>query len=292
MNKYFESTSEVLLTSPGVFSSIAQNPAIINCRQVSPYYINCASVWSDDNVDAKNTIADNMEKYIRENVETDRIDKITTTAVKGLCIAIDVATAGRLNLPVVFVRPKGKGYGAQEGKVKPGDYVVGVDDLITEAGTAVVCINTTKENKGKIDKYFVMFDRKQGGTERIRDMEVSPFALAHMCPRFTEMIKKYREGKDVTAEDLNIFRKYAEDPVTWSKNYLLDHPEFVKDHIEKAIDKDLLIDSNAPVLEIFTVETGHPELKDEFKDSIRKWLGGLKVKNDVPEFGYTGFKDI
>jgi orotate phosphoribosyltransferase len=290
-NRYFSDVSEAILTSPGVFRSIAQTPAILKCRQVSPYYLNTHFIWSDKN--GKNITADCMYKMIMDVMGWKKIDRLTTTEAKGLLVATEIGTRSRLDLPVTFVRKAEKGYGGSsgglvEGIINPGEYVLPADDLITEALSAEVCVNAVRSEKGGIiDKYFVVFDRKQGGDGRLGKMGVQVYSPAFMCPEFIEQIKKFRRGKDVSDDDLAVFRGYAEDPVVWSRQYLMDHPEFVENQLRKAV-KDGEIKSNAPVLEIFTEETGHPELMDEFRERICGWLKDAGAKNKVEKFGYDG----
>jgi orotate phosphoribosyltransferase len=288
VDQKFENVSRTILTVPGLFKSISENPAIISCREVSPYYIDNRKIQSYPN--QRNVVAKEMMDLVYNviidsssdpDAEFDSIvNKLTTTESAG--ISICTLVGDRLSVGTTYVKKKAKGYGLKrkiEGDIEEGEYVVGVDDLVTKGTNAETAINAVRGKGAKIDKYFVIFDRKQGATEFLDKLNVELYSLSHMSPQFMEIAL---EMGVIEENEMKVFGEYAKDPTKWSRNFLRENPDFLRQEITKAVENGV-IKSKAP-LEVLTV--GHPELKERFEPEVKEWLTQLKVKEPVPEFGY------
>jgi len=278
MNNGFEEVSEVILTTPKCFRSISSNPAILACREISPYYIDLRVIYSLP--EKRNIIiywmVDSIDRYVEKG-----IDKLTTTETAGIPICSFVGDD--LNIGTSYVKKKTKAYGLGkqiEGIIEKGEYVVGVDDLVTKGTTAEKAIKAVKEIGAEIDKYFVIFDRKQGGKELLKRYNVELYSLAEMCSQFIDIALK--KGL-ITKNEYELFKKYSENPTEWSRNFIRENPNYLKEKIKEVV-KDGKITSMAP-LEVLT--TGHPELKKEFEHEVRNWLDEFGVKHEVLEFKYV-----
>ena len=74
-----------------------------------------------------------------------------------------------LDLPMLYVRKKAKGYGMAskvEGRLEPGWRVLLVEDLVTDGGSKLGFVDALRAGSAAVDDALVLFDRQQGG-ERV-----------------------------------------------------------------------------------------------------------------------------
>jgi orotate phosphoribosyltransferase len=266
----FESTAMVVYTTPGVFGTF-EKPIILKSRRLSPYYIQNRLIPSHP--DKQDTILSNFEEALNGAGLPDGY-KITTTEAAGILFASPLGDVKRLGRPVSFVKKKKKGYGLPsmvEGDVQAGDYVVAVDDLVTTALSGMHLVNVIRSRDAKIEKYWVIFDRNEGGKEGLAKEGVELYPLVWMGDRFVEF------GKGIDAlneEEVVLLGDYVKGPLDWSRNYIQMHPEFIKEKVVASIRDKKIIDNT--VFEIFT--DAHPELYDEFFPKIKAWCEAEGVK--------------
>ncbi len=283
MIKINEKVAKVILTTPGVFRSIASDPAILVGRKISPYYIDNRKIYSFP--EQRITVVDAMVDLVTENdvLPEKPIKKITTMETAG--IPISALVGHEMNIGTTYVKKKAKAYGLGrkiEGVIEKGEYIIGVDDLATEGGSAEIAVNAVRQAGGEIDKYLVIFDRKQGATERLAKLNVELQSLAQMSPEF---INIGLEIEAIDAEEGDLFGKYSENPNEWSRNYIRENPDFLKNKLAGVIKLGHVTDM-AP-LEVLT--KGHPELKEEFEPKVREWLAELEVRQHVKDFNYSPY---
>ena len=272
--------AKAILTTPGVFKSISSSPAILVCREVSPYYIDNRKIYSFP--EKRDTVVLGMANLVAENVKGP-IDKLTTTETAGIPICAIVGHKTKIG--TTYVKKKAKAYGLGrkiEGVIEEGEYVVGVDDLATKGTTAELAVNAVRDIGAEIDEYFVIFDRNQGARERLDKLNVNLHSLAEMCPGF---IRMGLEIGTIKEEEGELFRKYSENPTRWSREFIRENPGFLKEKLAGVVKLGHITDM-AP-LEVLT--KGHPELKNEFGPKIREWLTELEIRHHVKEFDYSPY---
>jgi orotate phosphoribosyltransferase len=84
--------------------------------------------------------------------------------------------AGRL-LEGFFVRKKTKDHGSQqriEGKLKSGDRVLILDDVLTTGESCIQAIEAVEEAGGKVERVVCIVDRLQGAAERLAKYDFRP----------------------------------------------------------------------------------------------------------------------
>lgn len=227
----------------------------------------------------RDSVIYHMRDLILEKVKRD-IDKLTTTATAGIPICSFVGN--ELGIGTTYVKKKAKPYGLEkkiEGQIEKGEYVISVDDLATTGSTAETCVKVVRSLGAEIDKYFVIFDRKQGASEKLADLNVELYSLAWMSREFIDM---GLEKNKITRGEYQLFSEYSENPTEWSRNLVAENPEYLRKKLEGVVEEGKIKDT-AP-LEVLT--KAHPELKDEFEPKVRKWLVELGVEHEVPEFDY------
>lgn len=272
----FESTAGVVYTAPKVFGTFKE-PIILVSRRLSPYYINNRRIPSYP--EKQDVIISNFVTALGE-ADLPEGYKITTTEAAGILFASPVGD--RLKRPVSYVKKKAKGHGLGnliEGDVGKGNYIVGVDDLVTTAISAMRTVNAVREVKAIIEKYFAIFDRNEGGREDLAENGVELVPLVWMGDRFVEFGK---EEKYLNSKQVALLGAYVPDPLAWSRNYLQEHPEYVKKKLQASVSEGKL--KETAILEV--LRDTHPELKEGFKTRLLDWADELGVKHDVDVFLY------
>ena len=272
-----ERVAQAIFETPGCFRSIAQIPAIMVCRELTPYYIDVRSSYSFPK--QRDVIAEESVYTVSNNIN-EKIDKFVTTESAGIPICSIIAD--RMGIGMCWVKKEAKGYGLGkqiEGVLEKGEHAVGEDDLATEATTAVKAIKQVRNAEAIIKDYFVVHDRNQGATKALGDLNVRLHWLSQTTPRFMEM---GFENERITEQDYPILIQYSKSPKEWSRNFVRENPAYLRDKLANVVKEGKVTDM-AP-LEVLTV--AHPDLKDEFEPNVQKWLAELGVKHDVPEFDY------
>lgn len=91
--------------------------------------------------------------------------------------------AERLGKPFVYVRkqPKGYGTGSQvEGQLPPGKRVLLYEDLVTDGKSKLAFIEGIRRAECEVRDCVVVFDRQQGGAERLQQAGVALHSLSDL----------------------------------------------------------------------------------------------------------------
>jgi orotate phosphoribosyltransferase len=81
------------------------------------------------------------------------------------------------NVEGFFVRKQAKGHGSQsrlEGKLKPGDNVVVIDDVLTTGGSVLQAIDVVESMGAKVARVVCICDRLQGAREALAKYDFRP----------------------------------------------------------------------------------------------------------------------
>jgi len=131
---------------------------------VSPYYIDLRAVPSYPGLFDLMTDA-----YVSTLSELKiPFDRIAGIATAGIPLAALVAY--KLRKPFLYVRKGERAHGTQrlvEGKVKPGDTVLLLDDVVTTGGNLLRGIRALRERGAKVAHALVLVDREQGAKENL-----------------------------------------------------------------------------------------------------------------------------
>jgi orotate phosphoribosyltransferase len=113
--------------------------------------------------DILKSLGEEFAKYI-----TDDITLIAGAELGGVALA--AATAMQTSKNWVIVRQSRKNHGTSkliEGKLKPGDVVLLVEDIATTGGQVLEAAKVITEAGAKVKKIVAVIDRKQGAAENI-----------------------------------------------------------------------------------------------------------------------------
>jgi len=165
--------------------------------------------------EVRGMIADRLAERIRLL----EVDVVAGTATAGIPHAAFVAE--RLSLPMVYVRGSAKKHGKGnqiEGKIKPGDKVVVIEDLLSTGSSALDAVSALQAVGAVVISIEAIFS--YGMTrlfENLKEAEVEANALL----TFDELIAEALAEGDLTEEQYRSLGEWAEDPAAWSERYVL-----------------------------------------------------------------------
>jgi uridine monophosphate synthetase len=112
-------------------------------------------------------------------------DRLAAVPYAGLPIATAIAL--RLGQPLIYPRKEAKEYGTGatvEGGFHPGETVVLIDDLVTNAGSKVEAVDTLTAVGLKVRDVVVLIDREAGGQKALAEVGLE----LHSVFTFSELI--------------------------------------------------------------------------------------------------------
>jgi orotate phosphoribosyltransferase len=177
--------TRAIAETPGVLN-VYERPIQLSSGRLSNIYIDCRALYSDPS--ARALIARLMVGLVSRRAGREGVE-VATTATAGIPIASLVAD--RIGAGLVYVRMEKKGYGQEkrvEGVVKPGATYVGVDDVATTGRSALECVRAVREAGGRIEKYFVIVDRREGAAELLAGEGVALHSLARLDEEFARLV--------------------------------------------------------------------------------------------------------
>ncbi len=142
------------------------------------------------------------------------VDVIAGTATAGIPHAALIAD--RLNLPMVYVRskPKAHGTGSQiEGRIRPGDKVVIIEDLISTGGSALNAMNALLESGAEVLGCAAIFTYElQKGKEALSEAGLNVQTITD----FSTLVNVAVNDRRITDDSIVHLKEWCKDPVAWS----------------------------------------------------------------------------
>jgi orotate phosphoribosyltransferase len=112
-----------------------------------------------------------------------------------------------LRIPLVSPRRDEKSHGLSQtidGLFHPGQVVILLDDLITQADSKVETIHVLEHAGLKVRDVAVLVDREQGGVAKLADAGYS----CHVAVRLTELLEYYRESGLISGDEYAVTMSY------------------------------------------------------------------------------------
>lgn len=183
-------------------------PFKLTSGNFSPIYLNCRQLISST------SFADLFACAARLICETQnvRFDILAGGETAGIPFAAFLARG--FGKPMVYVRKGAKGHGVAslvEGRVQPGERVLLVEDLITDAGSKLHFINSITAAGGTVVDVLVLFDRQQGGGAALKDQGIQLHAVTDM----EIALRVGREAGAISGSALAGVQKYLASPKAW-----------------------------------------------------------------------------
>jgi len=160
-----------------------------------------------------------IRTYIRQQLSTliqeefGSVSVIAGVATAG--IPQGVLVAQDLGLPFIYVRAKAKEHGTGnliEGEFTPGQRVVVVEDLISTGKSSLQAVKALREAGCEVAGLVGIFNYGfDAADENFKNAKCRFLTLSN----YTALIEYAAEHNFVSAEDLNILRKWRENPEAW-----------------------------------------------------------------------------
>jgi orotate phosphoribosyltransferase len=150
-----EITSRILLETKAVLFNPDQ-PFTFTSGRVSPVYVDCRRLISFPK--ARATLMNLASALIKREIPAGSLDAIAGGETAGIPFAAWISE--RLDLPMLYVRKKPKGFGRNaqiEGEMADGARVLLVEDLASEGTSKLNFIHAIRSAGGKIGHTFVIF---------------------------------------------------------------------------------------------------------------------------------------
>jgi orotate phosphoribosyltransferase len=182
----------------------------------SPVYVDCRKIISFPK--ERGRLMDLGVALIDREIGRANLDAIAGGETAGIPFAAWLAE--RLDLPMLYVRKKPKGFGRMaqiEGDMPEGWRVLLVEDLATDAGSKLAFVKALREAGAKVADTFVIFHYGifPASTESLKAIGVRLHALA----TWRDALAEARRGKLFDARALDQVEGFLDDPDGWQAKH-------------------------------------------------------------------------
>ncbi|MDF7639135.1 orotate phosphoribosyltransferase [Lactobacillus sp. ESL0791] len=165
--------------------------------------------------DLRDWIASDLAKLIKEKFP--KVSIIGGVATAGIPHAAWVAA--KLQLPMIYVRPKPKDHGKGrqiEGRFNKQDQIVLIDDLITTGGSVLNAVQATKNEGGNVIGVSSIFTYYLPDAKNNFAKANVPFAPLLSYP---ELLAKEKELNYISSNQYEALKTWHQDPWAWGKKF-------------------------------------------------------------------------
>ncbi len=163
----------------------------------------------------RTNIIDLMTKVVKD---FEFFDTVAGVATAG--IPVGTLLADRLKLPFAYVRSKPKEHGRQnliEGNIQNNAKVLVVEDLISTGMSSLQAVEAVRQIPAQVVGTIAIF--QYGLTKATKAFEVAKCPFITLTD-FTTIIQVAADKKLIEPHHLDVLRKWSEDPVSWSENFI------------------------------------------------------------------------
>ena len=191
---------------------MTDKPFIFTSGWASPVYTDCRRLISFPRV--RRTLMDFGASVVMREAGFEQFDAVAGGETAGIPFAAWMAD--KLDLPMLYVRKKAKGFGRNaqiEGDIREGQRILLVEDLTTDGRSKVNFCNALREAGAKVDHVFVCFFYDIYRTaEKSSAISASDALARHLVGRAAG-----RQGlEQFEPAMLDEVEKFMHDPAGWS----------------------------------------------------------------------------
>ena|SRR3989338_1967436 len=200
VKKFKESIERVLWDVKAVQIS-AERKFTLASGKLSPIYIDCRKLISYPN--AMDLIAARAKELMDKSIG--KVDVLAGGETAGIPFAAWIAA--KLGMKMIYVRKGAKEYGTGkqiEGEFERGSKVLLVEDLITDGGSKISFIDGIRNSGGRINDCLVVFDREEGGAEKLNGVGVKLRALTTL----SKTLEFGLRNKYITQKEFEVVKNY------------------------------------------------------------------------------------
>lgn len=203
-------TSQVIWETHGAFLVDNKDPKILKNKTKSPIYIDGAAVFTSP------AFMNLISSFVQIELEMvlGKVDVIVGGETRGIpfasWIAKDLAIGTGIARKVIKDYGTGKGV---DGGILQGDIVVVLEDLVNDGGSKGPFITNIRNAGAEVAAVIVVFDRKQGGEQYLREeFGVELISLTNIDIHLEVGLK---DGY-ISEEEYNSIKDYLADPKKWN----------------------------------------------------------------------------
>lgn len=212
MSDIAKQSAQILLDTKSVLFN-SREPFTFTSGRISPVYVDCRRLISFPK--ERGTLMDFGAQILKK--ECPDLDYCAGGETAGIPYAAFMSE--RLNLPMLYVRKKPKGFGRMaqiEGVMdESGKKVVLIEDLQTDGGSKKVFIDALREAGAIVEHSFVVFHYGifQASEDNMKAMGVKLHALT----TWWDVLAVAREKKYFDEETLNSVESFLKAPDVWAE---------------------------------------------------------------------------
>jgi len=217
-----ESQSEIARQTVKMFFEVgaihlnAATPFIFTSGWASPVYVDCRKLISYPRV--RSAITSLAVSTIFRNIGHESIDCVVGGETAGIPYAAWVSE--RLELPMLYVRKKPKGFGRNvpiEGNIVPGQRTLLVEDLATDGASKVQFANSIRAAGLELKHCFVVFyyDIFPGSKKILAELSLS----LHYLATWWDVLAFVKETKTYDTATIGEIERYLHEPALWSAEH-------------------------------------------------------------------------
>jgi len=192
-----------------------EEPFTFTSGRLSPVYVDCRKIIAF--VNARRRLMELGRELLTQRVGAEAFDMVAGGETAGIPFAAWMADA--LDLPMLYIRKKPKGFGRDariEGELRDGARVLLVEDLATDGGSKLSFVDAIREAGMQVAHCFVVFHYgvfPQG----IANLKAQGVDLHGLCTWWDVLDAAPDHG--LTEEQLNEVRSFLADPEDWDARH-------------------------------------------------------------------------
>jgi orotate phosphoribosyltransferase len=190
-----------------------EEPFTFTSGRKSPVYVDCRKIISFPR--ARRKLMEMAVDQICQAAGYEAFDAVAGGETAGIPFAAWVADM--LDLPMLYIRKKPKGFGRNariEGALHDGQRVLLVEDLATDGGSKLSFVDAIREAGGECAHCLVVF-HYGSFPAAIGDLAARSVALHGLCTWWDVLVAAERRG--YTRDQLDEVRSFLDDPDGWAE---------------------------------------------------------------------------
>ncbi len=202
--------ARVFIETNAIHCNIVE-PFRLTSGTLSPSYIDCRKIISFPK--QREVVVDCFVDVIENEFGLDSFDYLAGGETAGIPYASFVA--GRMGLPMIYVRKKAKGFGRLqqvEGSIDEGQRVLLIEDLMFDAGSKLSFKEGIEKSGAVMDKLAVIFE--YGNPESKRKLDEAGVTY-YSLTNWQVLIDVVEEEKYLSPEEIKQIRLFLSDPKGW-----------------------------------------------------------------------------
>ncbi|MFS4437528.1 orotate phosphoribosyltransferase [Paracoccaceae bacterium GXU_MW_L88] len=191
----------------------ADEPYKLTSGLASPVYIDCRKLISYPRI--RSALMDFTVATLYRDAGFERFDAIAGGETAGIPFAAWIAE--RMELPMLYVRKKPKGFGRDaqiEGDLKEGARTLLVEDLTTDGGSKLKFVEALRKAGAECAHTSVVFF--YGAFDNVEETLEGHGVKLHYLATWHDVLAEAKAGKYFEPAALDAVEAFLEAPLTWS----------------------------------------------------------------------------